>query len=138
MDERTEANDTRTDANDKPAENPLRVLVTDDHQLVLEGLKELIESTGEAEVVGEAHSGEEAVELVRHLDPDVVCMDVSLPGISGVEATRRIKKQNPGVRVIGLSVHQDADIAASMKKAGASAYLMKDAGKRDLLSALLG
>ena len=138
MDKRTGVDDIGTEAHDQSRGNLLRVLVTEDHQLVLEGMKSLIESTGQAEVVGEAHSGEEAVELVRHLDPDVVCMDVSLPGISGVEATRRMKENNPEVRIIGLSVHQDVDIAERMKEAGASAYLLKDAGKRDLLNALLG
>ena len=138
MDKRTGVDDIGTEAHDQSRGNLLRVLVTEDHQLVLEGMKSLIESTGQAEVVGEAHSGEEAVALAARLEPDVICMDVSLPGMSGVEATHRINEEYPHIRIIGLSVHQDADIASRMKDAGASAYLMKDAGKRDLHKAVLG
>ena len=102
-----------------------RVLVVDDHAMLREGMAVLLRPLPDIEVVGEAASGEEAVERARRLRPDVVLMDVSMPGMNGIEATRRILAESPGTRVIGLTMFEDAQIEASMRKAGAVAYFTK-------------
>ena len=96
-----------------------------------------MDSFAEVEVVGEAADGEEVIELVSHLLPDVVVMDVNMPRMNGIEATRRIRQAYPRVQVIGLSVHDDQDLAASMMNAGAVMYLMKGGSSEALHEALL-
>jgi DNA-binding NarL/FixJ family response regulator len=114
----------------------LRLLLVDDHTLMRRGLAQLLEGEDDIEVVAEAAEAERAVELVRRLRPDVTLMDVSLPGTSGVEATRRIKAEMPQMRVIGLSMHEMDGTRESMLRAGADDYLTKDAPPQELLSAI--
>ena len=113
--------------------NPIRVLVADDHRVLRQVITEVLEQQPDLEVVGEAEDGEDAVEQVERLHPDVVLMDVSMPRISGIEATRRIVAQAPDVRVIGLSSH-DRDMARTLLEAGAVGYASKDAFPEELVA----
>lgn len=113
-----------------------RILLTDDHDIVRRGLANLLAIEPDMELVAEAGSGEEAVELARHHRPDVVVMDISLPGINGIEATRRIVKELPHVTVIGLSMHEERDVAEAMRSAGARAYFSKGRAADHLVQAV--
>ncbi len=104
----------------------LRVLLADDHRIVREGLRALIDGQADMEVVGEARTGREAVRLARELAPDLVVMDVAMPDLNGVEAARQIVQANPEAKVLALSMHSDAQFVARMLEAGASGYLLKD------------
>ncbi len=112
----------------KPAgqQRVVRVLVVDDHEIVREGLVMMLRQQPNFEVVGEAADGAEAVNLARQLEPDVVIMDASMPRVNGIEATRQIKQSHPQIEIIGLSLHQQEDMANAMREAGARAYLQKD------------
>ncbi len=113
-----------------------RVLIVDDHKIVREGLAGLMHFESDIEVVGQAADGLQAVELSEKLRPDVVIMDVNLGEMNGVEVTREILARNPGIKVIGLSMHIDPDIARGMRDAGAAAYLNKGSPSEDLLAAI--
>jgi len=103
----------------------IRVLLVDDHSLIRVGLARLLKEDSSIDVIGEAADGEEAVDLAVQLSPDVVLMDISMPGMGGVEATRIIKKTNPAIEVIGLSMHEEQELGSDMRDAGASAYVNK-------------
>lgn len=103
----------------------LRVVLADDHRLLREGLVRSLQDAG-IDVVGQADNGDDAVRLVQSVAPDVVLMDVSMPVLDGVEATRRMSRLAPGVRVVILTMHDDADVLARAMAAGAVAYLVKD------------
>jgi NarL family two-component system response regulator LiaR len=107
------------------AHDRIRVVIVDDHALALRGLTDLLSASPDIEVVGRAADGQEAVEIVSRLRPDVVTMDVSLPGMDGIEATRAIRKAAPEVRVIGLSMFEEGEQAEAMRRAGAVAYLAR-------------
>lgn len=102
-----------------------------------QGLVGLLREHAEVEIVGEAADGQQAVQMTLVAQPDVILMDVSMPVMSGIEATRRIMEIMPQARVIGLSMHEADDMAAAMRKAGAVGYLRKDAGIEALLAAIL-
>jgi PAS domain S-box-containing protein len=116
----------------------IRVLFVDDHKVMRQGLIRLISGKPDIVVVGEAGNGREALELARQLVPDVIVMDVSMPEMDGIEATRRIKAEMPQVRVIGLSMYDDAHIAKTMRDAGAEAFVSKAASSAELLKAIYG
>jgi PAS domain S-box-containing protein len=118
------------------AEPKIRVLIADDHKVVRQGLIKLLEEQPDIQVMGDAGKGYEAVEMARQLKPDVVLMDVSLPDISGLDATRLILTSCPEISVIGLSMHEENDMAASMMKAGAVAYLTKGGATGPLISTI--
>ncbi len=115
----------------------VRVLLVDDHELIREGVAGLLAVCPEIEVVGQAADGEEGVRQTGILSPDVVLMDVNMPRMNGIEATRRITEQWPQVRVIALSVQDDAATAASMREAGAAEYLFKGSDAAELVAAVL-
>jgi CheY-like chemotaxis protein len=116
----------------------IRVLLVDDHQIVLDGLVDLLGRHEDIEVVGRAADGEMAVSLSRKLRPDVIVMDVNLPALGGVDATRIITEETPGVRVIGLSMHDETHTAMAMRGAGAVSYLTKDGPAELLIAAIRG
>ena len=114
----------------------IRLLLVDDHQIVREGLVGLLEQEDDIEVVGQASDGELAVEMVRKLQPDVVIMDISMPRLNGIEATRRIVSEFPNIRVIGLSMHYEPEMANAMQRAGAANYISKDVPSENLMAAI--
>ncbi len=114
----------------------IRLLLVDDHQIVRAGLRMLFQAEKDMEIVGEVGSGEKALEAVRDLKPDVVIMDVAMPGIGGIEATRRIKEASPETAVLALTMHEDEQYFFEMLNAGASGYIPKQAAPDDLVSAI--
>ncbi|MBV5339203.1 MAG: response regulator transcription factor [Deltaproteobacteria bacterium] len=106
---------------------PIRVLLVDDHSIVREGLKSILEGLGDVAVVGEATDGRSAVERVEELRPDVIIMDISMPGLNGIEATQLISKHCPSARVIILSMHHTNEHIFRAMQAGARAYILKEA-----------
>jgi two-component system response regulator NreC len=114
----------------------IRLLLVDDHQIVRAGLRMLFQAEQDMEIVGEVGSGEEALAAVRALKPDVVLMDVVMAGLSGIEATRRIKEASPDVAVLALTMHEDEQYFFEMLAAGASGYIPKRAAPDDLVSAI--
>lgn len=114
----------------------LRVVLVDDHRMFREALRPLLAQTPGFEIVGEAGDGQQAIELCAQLAPDVVIMDVSMPGLNGLEATRRILADRPRTRVVVLSMHADRRFVAETLRAGAAAYVLKDAGFAELVRAL--
>ena len=114
----------------------IRVLLADDHRIVRQCLVSVLMFEPDIEVVGEADNGEKAIELARVLKPDVIVMDVTMPRIDGVEATRTVRQENPRVQVIGLSMHEEGDVAEAMRRAGACAYLSKGGPSRELVAAI--
>jgi len=117
---------------------PLRVLLADDHKIVREGIQCMLVGEPDIEIVGQAGNGREAVDLAYELEPDVVVMDVSMPVMSGDEATRQIKLHLPQTRVIALSMHDEAQVTDRMRSAGATAYLLKTVPSEELLAAIRG
>ena len=115
---------------------PVRVLVVDDHQLFREGMRALLASLEGAEVIGEAASGTEAIELAASLSPDVVLMDVQMPDMSGLEATRRILATEPGIGIVIVTMFEDDETVFAAMRAGARGYVLKGAGQADLLRAI--
>jgi len=116
----------------------LRVLFADDHKVMRQGLIRLISGQPDIQVVGEAANGREALELTLELKPNLVVMDINMPGMDGIEATRLIKAALPEVRVIGLSMHDDVHISQTMRDAGADGFVIKTASTAELLRAIYG
>jgi DNA-binding NarL/FixJ family response regulator len=114
----------------------IRVLVVDDHAILRDGIRSLLESQDDIVVVGEAGDGSEAIELVRKLLPDIVLMDISMPKTNGLEATRSIKEQFPQVNVLILTQHDNREYIAPALGAGASGYVLKRSGRREMLNAI--
>jgi len=114
----------------------IRILIVDDHGIVRAGIRSLLESQPDVEVVGEAARGEEAIEKAKQLHPDLVLMDIALPGMNGIEATRQIKKELPDISVLVLTMHDDEEFFFPVLRAGASGYILKEAEPQELLYAI--
>jgi len=114
----------------------IRLLLVDDHEVVRTGLRMLLENQEDIEIVGEASNGEEAIRLAHQLLPDVVVMDITLPDISGIEATHRLKERHPEIAVVALTIHEDEQYFFEMLQAGASGYVPKRAAPEDLINAI--
>lgn len=114
----------------------LRIVIVDDHPLFRHGVRTLLSTTPDLDVVGEASCGEEAVGLAESLAPDIMLMDVRMPGASGIEVTRRIVAANPGIRVLILTMFEDDASVFMAMRSGAKGYILKDADKDDLLRAV--
>lgn len=113
-----------------------RILLADDHAVVRQGFARILQGEGDFEVVGEASDGREAVQKAVELKPDIVIMDVSMPELNGIEATRRLQKDHPRIRVLALSMHKDNVFVREILRAGAAGYLLKDAIDQELLTAV--
>ena len=114
----------------------VKVILTDDHQMFREGLRSLMERQTDIEIIAEAADGRATIKLLQDLLPDVIIMDVSMPGLNGIEATRQIKAEFTDVKVIALSMHSSRRYVAGMLKAGASGYLLKDCAVSELCEAI--
>ncbi|MFA4901245.1 MAG: response regulator transcription factor [Desulfobaccales bacterium] len=114
----------------------IKIILADDHQIVRHGLRSLLSSEPDMEVVGEADNGRAVVRLVQEKSPQVVIMDISMPDLNGIEATRQIVADSPGVKIIALSMHSDSLFVLNMFKAGASGYLLKDCALEELVKAV--
>jgi len=113
-----------------------KILICDDHKIFREGLRALLEKQPGVKVVGGARDGLEAVKLARELSPDIVIMDISMPGLNGIEAARKLAKVKKSARVIALSMHNDRKYVTEIIKAGARAYLLKDSAFEELMDAI--
>jgi DNA-binding NarL/FixJ family response regulator len=114
----------------------IRVLLADDHTMVRQGFRLILSLQSDMEIVGEAGNGQEAIGLAEKLQPDVVVMDIAMPEINGIEATRRVLIASPRTRVLALSMHKDSAYVREVLKAGARGYLLKDSVDNDLVTAV--
>jgi two-component system, NarL family, response regulator NreC len=114
----------------------VKILLADDHTIVRQGLKLILAAHADVEVVGEAANGREAVELAAQLRPDIVLMDVQMPELNGIEATKKMVAANPRIRILVLSMHKEAVYVREILKAGARGYILKDAIDTELLNAI--
>ncbi|MBV8070321.1 MAG: response regulator transcription factor [Acidobacteriaceae bacterium] len=116
--------------------NLIRVLLADDHTIVRQGLKLILSAQPDLEVIGEAANGNEAVDLAHKLHPDIVLMDVAMPGVNGIEATKRMVQADPRTKVLVLSMHTEGIYVREILRAGARGYILKDAIDTELLNAV--
>lgn len=114
----------------------ITVLLTDDHTLVRTGIKRLLEDSQQVEIIGEACCGEDSLELAHKLKPDVILMDVNMPGIGGVEACRRILERNPKQKIIALTIYTEKTFPKRMLEIGAKGYLTKECGVAEMIEAI--
>jgi DNA-binding NarL/FixJ family response regulator len=115
---------------------PVSILLADDHAVVRHGFRHILEAERDLDVIAEASNGREAVDLAESLSPDVVVMDVTMPELNGIEATRRIVRSCPKTRVLALSMHKDNVYVREILRAGAKGYLLKDSSREDFLAAV--
>lgn len=118
------------------SDRTIKILLADDHTIVRQGLKLILSAHPDMKIAGEAANGREAVDLAQKLKPDVVLMDVAMPELGGIEATRRMLQANPHIRVLVLSMHKEAVYVREILKAGARGYILKDAIDTELLNAV--
>jgi DNA-binding NarL/FixJ family response regulator len=117
-------------------EDTVRVLIADDHPLFREGMRGRLDRVADIAVVGEAASGDEAVELAHKLEPDIILMDIKMPGLNGIEATREIQRANPQIGILVLTMFEDDDSVFAAMRAGAKGYLLKDSGGEGVVHAI--
>ncbi len=115
---------------------PIRVLIADDHALVREGTRELLSKHRDIDVVSTAEDGLEARAQIEELEPDVALVDISMPGLSGIDLTEQVARSHPGVAVLILTVHDEEGYIRALLQAGAAGYLLKDVGEEDLVGAI--
>jgi DNA-binding NarL/FixJ family response regulator len=120
----------------KTMKNKIRIVIADDHQIFIEGIKALIKDSDKVILVGESRDGETLIQILKTKEPDVVLMDVNMPKLNGIEATKKIKELFPNMKILGLTMYDDANSISEMMKAGASGYLLKTTGKSELLNAI--
>lgn len=114
-----------------------RVLIVDDHAFIRRGVQTILHPFPEWELCGEADNGNDAIRLAHELKPEVIIMDLSMPGLNGIEATRAIRRTQPGVKVILLTLHESAELVRSAFRAGARGYLLKTDAEQELVKALI-
>jgi two-component system invasion response regulator UvrY len=114
----------------------INVMLVDDHGLVRNGIKRLLDDVDGITVIAEAETGEQAIKQVRHQQPDVILMDISMPGIGGLEATRKIARSLPDIKIIAVTIHDDDPFPARLLEAGASGYLTKGCDVREIINAI--
>jgi DNA-binding NarL/FixJ family response regulator len=113
-----------------------RVLIVDDHAFIRRGVQAILQGSPEWELCGEADNGNDAIRMARETMPDVIVMDVSMPGLNGVEATRAIRKENPNVKIVLLTLHESMELVRTAFQAGVNGYLLKTDAEQDLVRAL--
>jgi DNA-binding NarL/FixJ family response regulator len=116
--------------------NMIKVVVVDDHTILRQGIKALLDNQEGIEVVGEAKDGREALKIIEETLPDVILMDIAMPGLNGLEATRRIKKKFPKTKVLVLTMYTNEEYIFQILNAGANGYLVKETAFQDLISAI--
>ncbi len=116
--------------------NEIRLILVDDHKLLRDGLRNIIEQRSNMHIIGEASNGREAIKICSKLLPNVVVMDVAMPGLNGIEAARQINKNHPQIKIIGVSMHSSKQFIQGMFNAGASGYLLKDGDADELITAI--
>jgi len=114
----------------------IKILVVDDHAIVREGVRMILAKESDLEVVGEAGDGQQALELTERVRPDVVIMDISMPGMGGIEATQTVRARHPEVQVLALTMHEDESYVFQLLRAGAAGYVLKRAAAQDLVQAV--
>lgn len=114
----------------------MKIILVEDQKIMLEILRDVLKQQPDIEVIAEADNGETAIEMAKELSPDAITMDISLPGISGIEATRKILSENKNIKIISLSVHSDTWTLQRMLKAGASGYVIKSSAYEELVKAI--
>lgn len=114
----------------------IQILIADDHGVLRAGLRALLSSEKDLEIVGEAGSGEQALAMAQELKPDLILLDISLPDLSGIEVTRQLKEDRPGIRVLILTVHEDEGLLQEAIRAGAAGYIIKRAVESELIDAI--
>ena len=114
----------------------IKIILADDHQIVRQGLRTLLAGEPDIKVVGEADDGRKTLKLAQELAPDVIIMDISMPDLNGIEATRQLLVESPGVKVIALSMHSDSLFVSNMLRSGALGYLLKDCALEELVKAI--
>lgn len=114
----------------------IKVLIADDHQLFREGLVNLINGAEDIEVIAEAENGRQAIDMTKNLNPDVIIMDIGMPELNGIEATRILKKKYPDIKIIALSMHSDKHYIKGMLEVGASGYLLKNSTYNQVVEAV--
>ncbi len=114
----------------------IKILIADDHQIMRQGLKSLLEKQGDLQVIGEAENGREVMKMVRELSPDIIVMDISMPDLNGIDATRRIVAEFPNTKIVALSIHSDRRFVAQMIEAGATGYILKENAFEELAKAI--
>lgn len=114
----------------------ISVILVDDHKILREGIKSILEDTSDIKVVAEADNGREAIKLSREMNPDILVMDIAMPGLNGIEATELISRETPGIRILALSMHSDKHYVKGIFRAGASGYLLKHSAAKELIEAI--
>lgn len=116
--------------------NMIKILIADDHQMFIDGLKSMLEETEGIEVIGEAMNGQEVIDISNRIAVDIVIMDISMPDMDGIEATKELFKKHPHIKVLGLSMFNDRNFISDLLKAGAHGYILKNTGKEELVKAI--
>lgn len=114
----------------------ISVILVDDHKILREGIRSILEDTSDIKVVAEADNGREAIKLSREMNPDILVMDIAMPGLNGIEATELISRESPGIRILALSMHSDKHYVKGIFRAGASGYLLKHSAAKELIEAI--
>jgi len=115
----------------------IKILVVDDHQLIVNGIKAMLEPIEDFIIIGAANNGNEAISKAGDLNPDVIIMDISMPGLSGIEASKIIVKNNPEIKILALTQHEDSEYVLQMLNAGAFGYLLKNSRKDEFIDAII-
>ncbi|MDP5172592.1 MAG: response regulator transcription factor [Bacteroidia bacterium] len=118
------------------ASSPLSIIIADDHQIVIDGLKSLLANSPDIKVIGEANSGSELLRTLSFIQPNLLILDVNMPGMDGVEICAKVKHDFPDIAVLALTMHNDKGVIQAMMKAGAMGYLLKNTSREELLEAI--
>jgi DNA-binding NarL/FixJ family response regulator len=113
-----------------------RILLVDDHQLIIDGLKGFIATNSNLKIVGEANNGNDGIQLAKLLSPDVILMDIEMPGLSGIQASQEIKKNHPEIKIIIISMHREKELIKKLIAQGIDGYLLKNSSQKEVLSAI--